>query len=381
MKLLYSIFVIVLLITSCDSSQRNTDLNETDTILTKQIKEKKTPSVQYMIFSKDTIIHKFQDGLADVGNQKTINWNTSFHAFSLTKTFTALAILQLEEKGKLSINDSAKRFLPDFPYTSSITIKQLLAHTSGIPSPNPLSWIHLESEHRNFDRNIFFKEVFKNNNKTKSEPNEKFSYSNLEYILLGQIIERVSGQTYENYIRDNILKPLEIGPDELDFEIFDKNHHAIGYQKRFSFMNGILGFFIDKSKYMDKSEGNWKPFKSYYVNGAPYGGLIGTPEALAKYIQELLKSNSQLISDASKDILFNENFTNTKKPTGMCLSWFRGDLNGHEYFTHAGGGGGYYCEIRIYPDLSLGSVIMFNRSGMSDERFLDKLDKYYINEK
>ena len=82
-------------------------MNEADDILTKQVAENKTPAVQYVIFSKDTVIHKFQAGLADVKNQKAVNWNTTFHAFSVTKTFTALAILQLAEKGKLNINDLA----------------------------------------------------------------------------------------------------------------------------------------------------------------------------------------------------------------------------------------------------------------------------------
>ena len=271
--------------------------------------------------------------------------------------------------------------MPDFPYSSDITIRQLLAHSSGIPNPNPLSWIHLETEHHTFDRNSFFNQIFQKYSKTKSEPNEKFSYSNLEYFLLGQIIEKISGQTYEDYIRDKIFKPLNIGPEELDFEIFDKNQHAKGYQKRYSLMNGFLGFFIDKSKYMGEAEGKWKPFNNYYVNGASYGGLIGTPYAFVRYIQELLKSNSQLISNDYKEMLFRENILNSGKPTGMCLSWYKGDLNGLEYFSHAGGGGGYYCEIRIYPNPGLGSVIMYNRSGMTDERFLDKLDKYYINKK
>ena len=62
----------------------------------------------------------------------------------------------------------------------------------------------------------------------------------------------------------------------------------------------------------------------------------------------------------------------------MCLSWFTGELNGNKYFTHAGGGGGYYCEIRIYPDQGLGSVVFFNRTGFSDERYLDKVDKLYF---
>ncbi|WP_157971937.1 serine hydrolase domain-containing protein [Pleomorphovibrio marinus] len=109
--------------------------------------------------------------------------------------------------------------------------------------------------------------------------------------------------------------------------------------------------------------------------------MIGTPNGFVKYAQELLKPNTTLISDNYKSLLFNENRTNDGKATGMCLSWFKGSLKGNTYFTHAGGGGGYYCEIRIYPDSGIGSVIMFNRTGMSDERFLNKLDNYFVDEK
>jgi hypothetical protein len=65
----------------------------------------------------------------------------------------------------------------------------------------------------------------------------------------------------------------------------------------------------------------------------------------------------------------------------MCLSWFSGQLNGNKYFAHAGGGGGYYCEIRLYPDSGIGRVIFFNRTGMSDERILDKTDRFYFDNK
>ena len=355
-------------------------MNRVDDFLTNQVNENKTPSVQYIIFNEDTVIHKFQSGLADIKNQKTINWRTTFNAFSVTKTFTSLAILQLAEKGKLSIDTSAKRYLSDFPYSSDITIRHLLAHSSGIPNPNPLSWIHLESEHNSFHRNAFFDKIFQSHRKPISEPNTKFSYSNLGYFLLGQIIETVSGQTYEDYIRSNILEPLEIDPGELGFEVIDKNLHAKGYQRRYSLMNMILGFFIDKSKYMNEAEGMWKPFNYYYINGPAYGGLIGKSDAFRKYIQELLKANCLLISDEYKEMLFIENLTNSNKTTGMSLSWFRGKLDQQEYFAHAGGGGGYYAEIRIYPNLGLGSVVMLNSSGMTDKRFLDKLDAYFIND-
>jgi len=355
-------------------------IKEINNILIKQIEDDNTPSVQYVIFTKDTIIHKFQYGFADIKKQEKATENTTYNVYSVTKTFTALAILQLTEQKKLDIEQPVKKYLPEFPYSSEITIKQLAAHSGGIPNPIPVSWIHLAEEHQSFDRNSFFKQIFIKNNKTKSKPNEKYAYSNLGYVLLGQLIEKVSGLTYEEYIRVYILKHLGVDKTGLDFTIYDTNRHAKGYHKKYSFSNVILGFLIDKSKFTDKTEGKWNPFKDNYVNGASYGGLIGTSNAFVKYIQELLKPNCKLITDDYKKMLFTENHTNSSKPTGMCLSWFCGKLNGKQYFAHAGGGGGYYCEIRIYPGPGIGSVIMFNRTGMSDERFLDKPDKYIINE-
>ena len=356
-------------------------MNEIDNILIKQVEENKTPSVQYIIFNKDSVIHRFQFGFSDIKNKLKTGENTTYNAYSVTKTFTALSILQLAEQKKLDIEQPVKKYLPEFPYSSEITIRQLMTHSAGIPNPIPLSWIHLADEHKSFDRTIFFSKIFIKNNKTKSKPNEKYAYSNLGYVLLGQLIEKVSGISYENYVRENILQPLNIKPNELDFTITDTNLHAKGYHKKYSFSNIILGLLLNKSKYVDKTEGKWNSFKDNYVNGVSYGGLIGVPNAFVKYIQELLKPNCKLITDDYKKMLFTENYTSNNKATGMCLSWFSGQLNGNQYFAHAGGGGGYYCEIRIYPDLGIASVIMFNRTGMSDERYLDNLDKYIIHAK
>lgn len=372
--------LIITILSSCNSQTIRMNTKEIDNILMKQIEENDTPSVQYVVFNKDRVIHRFQNGFADIKKQKKTMKSTTYNSYSVTKTFTALAVLQLSEQKKLDIQQSVKKYWPEFPYSSEITIQQLMTHSGGIPNPIPLSWIHLTEEHQSFDRNSFFKRIFTKNNKTKSEPNEKFAYSNLGYVLLGQLIEKISGLTYEEYIRVNILNHLDVDKAELDFTINDTNQHAKGYHKKYSFSNAVLGFFIDKSKFMAETEGRWNPFKDNYVNGASYGGLIGTSNAFVTYIQELLKPNCKLITDDYKKMLFVENYTNSNKPTGMCLSWFSGKLNGKQYFAHAGGGGGYYCEIRIYPDLGIGSVIMFNRTGMTDERFLDKLDKYIIEE-
>ena len=356
-------------------------MTEIENILQKTVSHSDSPSVQYILFDRDSIIKKYSCGFADISGNKNVNDKTTYNAFSVTKTFTALAILQLAEQKKIDVEQSIKGYLPDFLYSPDVTVRQLLSHSAGIPNPNPLNWIHLAIEHKSFDRNKFFKDIFVKNKKTKSQPNQNFAYSNLGYVLLGQLIEKITGTSYEGYIKENIIERLGLKKDELDFEIADTNLHAKGYLKKLSITNLILGFFIDKSKYMGKAEGKWKPFNNFYVNGTSYGGLIGTPDALVKYIQELLRPNNLLLSDDYKRMMFTENHTTNDKATGMCLSWFSGQLNGIKYFAHAGGGGGYYCEIRLYPDKGIGSVVFFNRTGMSDERFLDKVDKFYFDSK
>lgn len=355
-------------------------MDKVTAVLENIIEQNNSPSVQYILFDKDKIIKESRLGMADISEDKKVNRKTTYNAFSVTKTFTALAILQLAEKRCLDIEQPVRTYMPGFPYSSDITIQQLLSHSAGIPNPIPLSWIHLTTEHQSFDRNKFFKEIFIKNNKIKTKPNQKFAYSNLGYVLLGQLIEKVTGTSYEQYITDNIIHRLGLDKDELGFEIEQMHLHAKGYNKKLSFTNLVLSFFINKSKYMGKAEGKWKPFLPYYVDGASYGGLIGTPTAFVKYIQQLLQPDNLLLSEFYKNRLFTENYTSSGKPTGMCLSWFSGGLNGIRYHAHAGGGGGYYCEIRLYPDKSTGSVIFFNRTGMTDERYLDKLDIFYFQQ-
>ena len=353
-------------------------MDDPEKILLDQIRKNRSPSVQYAIFNKDSLIKSYAFGYVDIENQIKADRATTYNAYSVTKTFTALAILQLSEFSKLRIEDPIKDYLSDFPYNPKITIKQVLTHSAGIPNPMPLAWIHLSSETEAFDRDEFFKKILAKHKNTIANPDEKFTYSNLGYVILGKLIEKVSGFKYEDYIQNKIIGPLGIRKSEMGFEIHDTTSHATGYQKKYSLTNAILGLLIDKSKYMSKSGPGWKPFKPFYVNGPSYGGLIGTREAFIKYIQELLQPECKLITDDSRKILFTENKTLEGRPTGMCLSWFKGYLTGHEYFTHAGGGGGYYCEIRVYPRLNKGSVVFFNRTGMSDQRFLDQIDKFYL---
>src|SRR4051794_39504419 len=145
-------------------------MDEIDPILKKEVEENKTPSVQYIFFNKENAIHTFRFGLADIKNQTLVGENTTYNSYSITKTFTALAVLQLAEQNKVDIRQPIKDYLPEFPCSPDVTLHQLLSHSAGIPNPIPLSWIHLASEQSSFDGHQFFDNIFARIKKLNQNP-------------------------------------------------------------------------------------------------------------------------------------------------------------------------------------------------------------------
>lgn len=355
----------------------NLTANRLTPLLRQQTDNRKTPGIFYACFDAENIHFQYTGGMADLATTTPVDAQTAFYGFSMTKTFTATAVMQLAEQGKLLLDSPVKTYLPDFGYGEQITVRHLLSHSAGIPNPLPVSWIHPVDESRTFDESAFFDAVFQKNNRPKFGPGEKFAYSNLGYIVLGRLIERCSGLPYRQYVEEKILQPLGIG-DRLGFTLKDHLHTATGYQKTISFGNLLLGFMLDRKKYMGNSVSGWTSFRPFYVNGPAYGGLIGQPRAFIQFAQDLLKKDSLLLSPESKKAMFTENLLNNGRPSGMCLGWFTGMQDGHRFVTHAGGGGGFYCELRIYPEAGAGSLMMTNRSGFSDERLSGRFDRVWL---
>ncbi len=346
-------------------------------LLQQQIANHKTPGLYYAFFNAEKILYEYSGGKADLSSGLLANAKTAFYGFSVTKTFTATAVQQLIAKGKLQLDDLVKTHLPDFIYGDEIRVRHLLAHSSGLPNPMPIQWIHLVEEHATFEEQRFFDDVFQKKPKARQKPNERFVYSNLGYVALGRVIEQVSGISYREYITRYILQPLGIS-ESLGFERLSHWDTATGYHRTFSLGNFLLGFLLDKTKFMGEKTEGWTSFRPCYVNGSAYGGLIGLPGAFMAFAQDLLKPEGVLLPSKFREEMFRENHLNNGKATGMSLGWYCGQLKGMRFVAHAGGGGGYYCELRIYPEIGLGSIVMTNRSGFSDERMLNKFDPFFI---
>ena len=335
-----------------------------------------SPGLQYIVVNHNKILFKYSSGLADIKNKITLSENHTMAAFSMTKTLTAIGILQLVERRNIKLNDRLSEYI-EHPYNSEITIRQLLSHTSGIPDPIPLKWIHLAEKHNTFDEKKALSQVLKDNPDSVAMPGEEYEYSNIGYWLLGGVIEKVSGQRYQDYITKNIFKPLNLSQSEIGFSINDENNHAKGYLKKYSFMNLIKSFIMEDYTW-GKYEDDWLHINNVYLNGPAFGGTIGSAAAFGKILQDLLSKQSKLLGEKSKQSLYSQQKSKSGKNIDMTLGWHIDNLNGVTYYYKEGGGAGFHCEMRIYPEYGLASVIMTNKTSFNSRGILSELDANFV---
>ncbi len=344
--------------------------------LDRMIEKGKIPGVQYLVMNKEKILIEYNGGMQDIKNKIPVTASTTFMLNSSTKTVTAAAILQLVEKGKIDLDSSMSSYYPDHPYGEGVTIRHLLNQTSGIPCPVPIKWFHLAEEHENFDENKALAEVLKKS-KLKSNPGEKYLYSNTSYWLLGKIIEKVSGLSYPEYIKKNIFQPLSIPSKEMDYTSPDIKLQAKEYQEKCSILNLVV-YFMDDKKLRGKSEGKWTRYKFIYHNGYAYGGLFTNARGVGRFLQDMLKERPTIFSPETKEKFFTRQKTNADELVETTLGWHVGELSGVNYFGKVGGGRGSCSNIRIYPDKGIATVYLANKIETSEgpiDKISDSLDK------
>lgn len=163
-----------------------------------------------LVAKKGKIIYQGAKGWADYLHRDSLKINSEFELASITKTFTGVAIMQLVEAGKLSLNDNVKKFFPNFPY-DGITVKLLLSHRSGM-----MNYVYFiddiwRKEKKDMKKGISNQEVMQVIADKKpnpyAKPDNRFHYNNSNYMVLGGIIEKVSGKRYSQYMMENVFKP------------------------------------------------------------------------------------------------------------------------------------------------------------------------------
>ncbi len=255
---------------------------------------------------------------------------TKFRIGSMTKPFTAMAIMLLQERGKLSVQASVCKYLPDCPAAwQPITIHHLLSHTSGIAKHDKAAdYLKTAMLPMTVTQLI---DSFKNK-PPDFKPSERFDYNNNGYILLGYIIERVSGQSYETFLRENIFAPLKMmnsGYDEHDPII---KYRATGYVREGN--NLLNALYIDQSQ----------PYSA--------GALYSTVEDLFLLDQALY--SGKLLSQKSLDTMLT--------PVGgnYGYGWFINKQFNRRVLVHPGGLPGFTAILARYPDDKVLIVMLSN---------------------
>jgi len=342
----------------------------------KNLAKNTEPGVQYVVVNKDFTIFDGSAGLSNINKSSLLNSSHTMAAFSMTKTLTAIAILQLVERNKINLDDKLSDYI-SHPYNSDVSIKHLLSHTAGIPNPIPLKWVHLAKNHADFDEQVALTKILNEHSESDEKVGVEYSYSNIGYWLLGKVIEKISGITYSDYVINNIFKVIGLNSNEIGFLIVNESNHAKGYLKKWSFMNLFGRLFLDDNV-LGEYEGSWLHINDVYLNGPSFGGAIGSATALSKVLQDLLSEQSKLLTEKTKRLLYSQQKINSGENIDMTLGWHIDKLSGITYYYKEGGGAGFHCEMRIYPDKDLASVIMTNKTSFNSRKILSELDLKFL---
>jgi len=304
-----------------------------------------------LIAQKGEILLSKGYGMANYEHSVPNTPHTKFRMGSLTKQFTAMAIMQLQEKGLLNVEDPIIKYFPDYPEVGKIiTIHHLLTHTSGIPSftgfpdfqktsmmPSSLE----ETIARFKDKALEF------------APGEKYNYSNSGYILLGAIIEKVSGQSYEMFLKENIFQPLKMMNTGYDHHSTILKDRAAGYCLS---NEGLIN-----AVYTDMS----------IAHAA--GSLYTTAEDL--YLWDRALYTEKLVKKSSLEKIF------TPFVGKYGYGWRIGDSFNRKVVAHSGGINGFTTRIARYLDDEVCVIVLINIEGMGvGDIARDLADDSYIGE-
>lgn len=289
------------------------------------------PGISVAIVKNNQIIFRRGYGLADLENQVPATAVTVFRIASVTKSLTAVAAMQLAERGKLDLDAPIQKYAPTFPTKAfPITTRQLLAHLSGVRN-----YKSGEGERTNrYESLTAALAVFKDD-PLEHEPGTKYSYTTFGYTLLGVAIEGASGMSYSEYLREQVLKPAGMLHTQVDDVYKIISNRARGYSPK------VYGQF----------NGDWRNpslmDSSYKIPG---GGLVSTAEDLARFA--IAVQNGVAIKPATFEQMSKSQATRDGRETGYGYGWYIDRREGREAdgsVWHGGVQQGFTSDLGFFP--------------------------------
>lgn len=310
-----------------------------------------SPGASVMVIREGEVIHSAGYGLANLGSDALLSPSTPVRLGSVSKAFTAMAVVILEERGLVAFDEPVTDWVPELGRFPDVTIRHLLNHTSGLPDyygvGSPLLGIATASDRDTPLQNAEAATVYKTWGEPQIKPGERFEYSNPGYELLALIVERVSGDTFAEFLEANIFSPLKMDTAAVrDLPSKVIPGRAVGYTQE---------------------EGN----ESWRENDDHWGNwMIGAGGVYASILDMYLWDQALYDWAESGDRLV-ESFTpavlNDGSTSEYGFGWFVSDLMGHRAIYHTGSWVGFRSAFFRFPDDRLSVIVLSNASANARE--------------
>lgn len=309
--------------------------SEVDALMKQQMRGRHIPGASVAVVSRGQVVLLKGYGLADVENQVPATPHTVFELASVTKQFTATAIMMLVQDGKLSLDDTITHALEGLPAAwDKITIRQLLNHTGGIPDfSRPAYRLDMRLDHT--PRELVH---LVESSALDFTPGQKYSYSNTGYVLLGMIIEKVSGKDYGTFQRERIFEPLGMTDSRFNNQSAIVPNRARGY----TFTN----FILENADFTSSSN----PYAA--------GGLLSSAADMAKWIQA--QGSEKLLSRANWEQMWTDARLNDGTSFGYGFGWNIRRTWSRKRVEHAGGISGFKTNVTRFIDDDISVVYLLN---------------------
>jgi D-alanyl-D-alanine carboxypeptidase len=320
-----------------------------DSLVYTYLAESHAPSVAFAVIRGSDTLALGGHGLADIAAWRAPTATTIYEIGSITKQFTSAAIMRLIEQGKLKLDDDMSKYIPQFPLQGKhVTIRHLLNHTSGIHSytSNP-EWQKTWNTPLTPDAIVAFvaKDTF------DFAPGANYRYNNTGYVLLGMVIEKVTGQKYATYLDQQFFKPLGLKQTSYCPSKTNDPTFALGYSKG---PNGTK-----RADFLDLTH----PFAA--------GALCSTVGDLAKWERAL--DAGKVVSPASYALMTTADTLNSGRKINYGFGLVPGVFNGHKTISHTGGINGFATAAVYVPDDSLSVIAFSNYDNESPQGLVQNL--------
>jgi CubicO group peptidase (beta-lactamase class C family) len=325
------------------------------------------PGLAFGIVVDDKLVYTGSYGFTDIDKKIPVTSSSLFRIASMSKSFTAMAILKLRDEGKLNLDDPAYLYVPElknikYPTADapSITVRHLLTHGAGFPEDNPWGDRQLADNDKDLMEFIAKQISFSN------PPGIAYEYSNLGFALLGKIVTNVSGKRYQDYIRENIWQPHGMKTSEWEYDNIAPDKLAHGYR-------WLNEKWNEEQLLHDTPDGSWGAMGSMITSIDEFGSymslhLAAWPPSNAADNGPVKRSSVREMHHPWRVNGLNANYKYADGracpvASSYCygLNWLR-DCDGRVYVGHSGGLPGFGSQWRILPDYGIGVVAFANRT-------------------